>query len=85
MQFVIVIKKEVHIPEWSELRRKIVFGKIVCISCGFFARYGKSGREFRLKSFFGSDAEAQQPPGSGDSVFKILVIKVIFVSRDKAI
>ena len=31
------------------------FGKIVCISCGFFARYGKSGREFRLKSFFGDD------------------------------
>jgi predicted PolB exonuclease-like 3'-5' exonuclease len=31
------------------------FGKIVCISCGFFARYGTTGREFRLKSFYGED------------------------------
>ncbi len=31
------------------------FGKIVCISCGFFSRYGLQTREFRIKSFYGED------------------------------
>lgn len=31
------------------------FGKIVCISCGLFSRYGSSSREFRIKSFYGED------------------------------
>lgn len=30
------------------------FGKVVCISCGYFAR-GESGRAFRVKSFYGDD------------------------------
>jgi len=31
------------------------FGKIVCISCGFFSRMGQVNREFRIKSFAGHD------------------------------
>ncbi len=31
------------------------FGKIVCISCGLFSKYGIANREFRLKSFYGDD------------------------------
>lgn len=31
------------------------FGRVVCISCGFFAKYGLQSREFRLKSFYGED------------------------------
>lgn len=31
------------------------FGKVVCVSCGFFSRYQEGEREFRLTSFFGDD------------------------------
>lgn len=31
------------------------FGKVVCVSFGFFSRYGSTAREFRVKSFYGDD------------------------------
>ena len=33
------------------------FGKIICVSCGFFSKYGHTDREFRIKSFYGDDEQ----------------------------
>lgn len=47
------ISAEAYYPQRAGIMAE--FGKIVCISCGFFSRYGHTGREFRIKSFFGDD------------------------------
>jgi DNA polymerase elongation subunit (family B) len=50
-------REEVSAAEFYPQRAGIMaeFGKVVCISCGFFSRYGTTGREFRIKSFYGED------------------------------
>jgi DNA polymerase elongation subunit (family B) len=50
-------REEVSAAEFYPQRAGIMaeFGKVVCISCGFFSRYGTTGREFRIKSFYGDD------------------------------
>ena len=50
-------REEVSAAEYYPQRAGIMaeFGKVVCISCGFFSRYGLTAREFRIKSFYGED------------------------------
>jgi DNA polymerase elongation subunit (family B) len=50
-------REEVSAAEFYPQRAGIMaeFGKVVCISCGFFSRYGTTGREFRIKSIYGED------------------------------
>lgn len=50
-------KEDLSPADWYEQKAGIFseFGKIVCISVGFFSEWRKDQREFRLKSFYGDD------------------------------
>ncbi len=50
-------REEISASDYYPQRAGIMaeFGKIICISCGFFSKYGSSNREFRIKSFYGDD------------------------------